>query len=175
MSANLLYEDYYLHLLDLIQNGGLLFGFGRTSAWQIDSVPNPVPAYTTTQPQCFGYVKANATPVIQVDTSADNTITILDNYYIVIDSTLESLRDNECNLLLFEGSLVHNDITGTVPAKYRSVGLYRNAIYIPGNTDTSTFIPVDKVAADLFYLRNSAPVTITPNVTEDLKEVVAFR
>lgn len=170
----LLYQDRYLHLLDLINNRRLLIGFGRTSPWLVDLIPDGVPPYINIQHECFGYVTASARPVIRVEEETEDTITVAGEYFLPIAATLSALRQNHCRYLLFEGTLEHNAVSGDIPVAYRSIGLYRDAVLTPPNTLTTGFIPAENVTANLIYLRTFSPVAITPNTEDLVREVVRF-
>jgi hypothetical protein len=174
MKSIVLQQAQSLRVLETVNAvNGLLLGFGQTSPWIADLNPDPPNKYSSVQPECFGFIKVTARPVLLTDREVPGSTLTIGGYIILpVEPDLELLTKQRCRFVLIEGQLTHNDVIDGIPRSYRSIGLYKNAVFKHG-TDTSSFIPVAQVErADLFYLRHSTPVTITPNAIEFIKEVV---
>ena len=166
-----------------------LFGFGKTSPWQLDILADPVQPFYDRQVQLFGYAKATPTPVLLIaeeeKDNYDNLITVQDQYYLPIAADLEVIEENGCHTILFKGEFIHDDIKApAAPTSYRSIGLYKNVEYTTDNEElllqlflesNRPFIEKKQATGDLFYLRHLAtPSYITPRLVEDIIEVVTF-
>ncbi len=172
MKSIIVQQAQALRVQEIVNHTKLLVGFGRTSPWIADLNPDPPNKYTRLQEECFGFIRVTARPVLVVRQVEDADL-IINGYNIAYtENELESLTKNRCRFVLIEGTLIHNDVIDGIPRSYRSLGIYKNAVFTYG-TDTSSFIPFNQVeSANLFYLRHNTPIEITTNAIENIKEIV---
>jgi hypothetical protein len=172
MKSIIVQQAQALRVQEISNHTKLLLGFGRTSPWIADLNPDPPNKYTSVQEECFGFIRVTARPVLVTRRPEDAEL-IINGYNLVsVENDLELLTKTRCRFVLIEGTLIHNDVIDGIPRSYRSIGLYKNAVFKYG-TDTSSFIQTGDVeSADLFYLRHNPPIQITTNAIENIKEVV---
>lgn len=172
MKSIIVQQAQALRVQETVNHTKLLIGFGRTSPWIADLNPDPPNKYTRFQEECFGFIRVTARPVLIVRQPQDAELTVNGYFIAPVENDLPILTKSRCRFVLIEGSLIHNDVIDGIPRSYRSIGIYKNAVFKYG-TDTSSFIPFDQVeSADLFYLRHSSPIEITNNAIENIKEIV---
>lgn len=164
-----------------------LFGFGKTSPWQLDLLADPVQPFFTKQVEVFGYIKASAKPVILIaeeeKDSYPEAVLVDGEYYTPIEPTLQVIEDNFCHHIMFQGKLVHDKIKAVnTPDSYRSLAVYRAIEYLTADEellenlflgDGTTFINTRQAQGELLYMRHlDTPSYITPRLVEDIVVIV---
>lgn len=158
--------------LDL--NTPMLFGFGQTSAWEIEAVPPNVPLNTTDIPGLFGYIPITTRrAVIKTSTLEPGGFELNNVFYrAVLINDIRDIRNNRINRLYLKGTLYHEDVYTKI-CNFRSLSVHIDVSLNHCVTGPYRFLGtqnVDRSAA--MYLEHFPPFTVQKSIRQTFELVV---